>query len=80
MCAGGQALVADAPRAGRPARAGHDPAAFNRAEFRLPDLVLELVGVEEMKMVALLTMFEQGNANLDELVRLVNGPDLKSIH
>lgn len=38
------------------------------------------LGAEEMRMVALLTLFEQGRDNLEEVARLVNGHDLKSVH
>lgn len=40
----------------------------------------EVIGVEEMKIATLLTFFEQGYHNLDELIRMVDGNDLKSIH
>jgi uncharacterized protein Smg (DUF494 family) len=38
------------------------------------------VDVEEMKIVTLLTLFEEGRSNLDEIVRMINGYDLKTLH
>lgn len=40
----------------------------------------EIVGIEEMKIVTLLTIFEQGSGNLNDIVKLVDGTDLKYIH
>jgi uncharacterized protein Smg (DUF494 family) len=40
----------------------------------------DLIGLEEMRLVALLTIFEQGQHNLVDLIKLVDDQYLKSIH
>ena len=40
----------------------------------------ESIGLEEMRLVALLTIFEQGQHNLIDLVKMVDGGNLKSFH